>query len=65
MYMYMDNPGHPYLQSLPTLYDIICDEEILADFNLAVQKADRQTTKFKSPLNFPAVRKFIDNNIFS
>ena len=29
--------------------------EILADFNLVVVKVDRQTTKFNSPPNFPAI----------
>ena len=29
---------------------------ILADFNLAVTKADHQTTKFNSPPNFSAIR---------
>ena len=35
---------------------IICKHEILVDFNLAVAKVDRQTTKFNSPPKFPAIR---------
>ena len=34
----------------------ICKYEILAHFNLAVAKVDRQTAKFNSPPNFPAIR---------
>ena len=33
----------------------VCKQETLADFNLVVAKADRQTTKFNSPPNFPAI----------
>ena len=34
----------------------ICKYEILAHFNLAVAKVDRQTAKFNSPPKFPAIR---------
>ena len=34
----------------------ICELEILADFNLAVAKADCQTAKFNSSPNFPAIQ---------
>ena len=30
-------------------------KKILADFNLAVMQWDRQTAKFNSPPNFPAI----------
>ena len=33
----------------------ICKQEISAEFNLAVAKADRQIAKFNSPPNFPAI----------
>ena len=33
----------------------ICEKEILADFNLVVAQAVRQTAKFNSPPNFPAI----------
>ena len=29
--------------------------QVLADFNLAVVEVDRQTAKFNSPPNFPAI----------
>ena len=35
---------------------LLCKYEILAHFNLAVAKVDRQTAKFNSPPNFPAIR---------
>ena len=34
----------------------ICEQEILADFNLAVAKVEHQTAKFNSPPNFLAIR---------
>ena len=34
----------------------IANAKTLADFNLAVAKTDRQTTKFSFPSNFPAIR---------
>ena len=36
-------------------HTIICKYEILADSNLVVAKTDRQTAKFNSPPNFPAI----------
>ena len=36
----------------------------MADFNLAVVTIDRQTAKFNSPPNFPAVRYAFFNNDF-
>ena len=37
----------------------ICKYEILAHFNLAVAKVDRQTAKFNSPPNFPAIQYYL------
>ena len=44
-------------------YTFICKYDILADFNLAVAKADCQTTKFNSPPNFPAVQYLIFSSL--
>ena len=38
----------------------ICKYETLAHFNLAVAKVDRQTAKFNSSPNFPAIRYILD-----
>ena len=38
------------------MYMHIREKEILADLNLAVAQAVRQTAKFNSPPTFPAIR---------
>ena len=41
-------------KGLPYVYTV-SKYEILVDFNMAVAKVDRQTAKFNSPPNFPAI----------
>ena len=46
--------AYPGVGTFPGHYGI-CKYEIFLDFNLAVVKEDRQTAKFNSPPNFPAI----------
>ena len=47
--------GFKFGSSVRDRHMYICKYEILAYFNLVVAKVDRQTTKFNSPPNFPAI----------